>query len=139
MILPYNIYCYNDNVVIVTLAFSCALQVVAIDFQAITLAGVACLLPPLKQLNRHKAVPVSSVSTFILLSFMAMLAAAVQVVDMLIVIDSPWFPGGTGTSDSVSTSLALQVVAQLWNISSWCPFTATDNISVLLVSLCLIA
>ena len=75
----------------------------AIDFQALTLAGVACLLPPLQQLNRHKAEPVSSVPTFILLSFMAMLAATVQVLDLVVLETQPWFTGGTGTASSVST------------------------------------
>ena len=84
-----------------------ALQVIAIDFQALTLAGVACLLPPLEQLNRHKAEPVSSAPTFILLSFMAALAAAVQVVDLVIIMSQAWCTGGTGTPYSVSTNLAM--------------------------------
>lgn len=66
-------------------------QVVAIDFQALTLAFTACLLPPLKQLNRHQIEPVSTVPTFILLSFMALMAALVQVVNIVYLSSQPWF------------------------------------------------
>ncbi|DBB02796.1 TPA: hypothetical protein ACH3X1_013628 [Trebouxia sp. C0004] len=65
--------------------------VVAIDFQALTLALTTCLLPFLKQLNWHQIQPVSTVPTFILLSFMAFLAALVQVVDMLYLVSQPWY------------------------------------------------
>ncbi len=71
--------------------FLFAPQVVAIDFQALTLAFTTCLLPPLKQLNWHQIEPVSTVPTFILLSFMAFMGALVQVVNMLYLSSQPWF------------------------------------------------
>ena len=77
------------TIIIIVLLF--APQVVAIDFQALTLAFTTCLLPPLKQLNRHQIEPVSTVPTFILLSFMAFLGALVQVVNILYLISQPWF------------------------------------------------
>ncbi|KAL0022621.1 hypothetical protein WJX77_011150 [Trebouxia sp. C0004] len=66
-------------------------QVVAIDYQALTLAFTTCLLPPLKQLNRHQIEPVSTVLTFILLSFMAFMGAMVQVVNTILLSRQPWF------------------------------------------------
>ncbi len=84
--------------------FSSAPQVVAIDFQALTLAFTTCLLPPLKQLNRHQIEPVSTVPTFILLSFMAFLGALVQVVNMLYLCSQPWYQLDRSDSSSHDVS-----------------------------------
>ena len=93
---------YSWNIALSHREAGCA-QVVAIDLQALSLSLAACLLPPLKQLNRHKPAAMSTVPTFILLGWMSALGALISVVNMVYLDRQPWFQGGTGQSDLVIT------------------------------------
>ena len=75
----------------------------AIDFQALSLTLATCLLPPLKQLNRHKPAAISTGPGLILLGFMAVLGGTVQVVNMVNLSRQSWFHGGTGQTNTVKT------------------------------------
>ena len=81
--------------------FCALLQVVGIDVQAITLAFTACFVPALKQMNRHKPDPISTVPTFILLGSMATLAMVVQIINLTVLGHQAWFHGGTGKTQEV--------------------------------------
>lgn len=76
-------------------------QVVAIDIQAITLALTVCFVPALKQMTRHRPGPICTWPTFVLLGTMAFLAMLVNIVNMVILQQQPWFTGGTGLQDQV--------------------------------------
>lgn len=77
------------------------MQIVAIDIQAIILALTVCFVPALKQMTRHRPGPICTWPTFILLGTMAVLSMVVNIVNMVLLQQQPWFTGGTGLQDQV--------------------------------------
>ena len=81
------------------------LQNQMIDVQAMLVALVACLVPPLPRLNKHK--PPERLCTFPALALIAMNAIGLLCLDIsytVLLVTRPWFKGGTGSSYMVSLS-----------------------------------
>ena len=71
--------------------------------QAMVIACVACLVPPLPRLNRHK--PADRLCTFPGLALIAVSALgllALGIGHMALLVTRPWFAGGNGTGHMVS-------------------------------------
>ena len=79
------------------------LQEQAIDVQAMLVALVACLVPPLPRLNRHK--PAFRLFTLPAAAVIAVGVVVLLILDvsyMALLITRSWFDRGTGTAYLVS-------------------------------------
>ena len=85
-----------------------------IDVQAMLVALVACLVPPLPRLNKHK--PAFHLGTLRAIAFIAVNALGLLVLDisyMVLLRSKPWFHGGNGTAYMVSqTCLCVTTAAR---------------------------
>ena len=87
------------------------LQIVGIDFQAVTLAFAACFVPALKQMNRHRPEPISTLPAFVLLGSMAFLGILVQVINMIALGHQAWYVRGNGQSNEVRTQNSVHCLS----------------------------
>lgn len=84
------------------------LQHQVIDIEAMLVALVACLVPALPCLNKHK--PAFHLFTLPAAAVIAVAAVMLLVLDvsyMALLITRPWFDGGTGNSYLVSPGIVL--------------------------------
>ena len=82
------------------------LQHQVIDIEAMLVALMACLVPALPCLNRHK--PAFHLFTLPAAAVIAMAAAILLMLDvtyMTLLITRPWFGGGTGDAYMVSSGM----------------------------------
>lgn len=80
------------------------LQITIIDAEAMVIGLVACFVPPLAQLNRHKpADRLCKAPTLVLLFVMVVSLQCIDIAAIAIMATRPWFDGGNGTSRNVSS------------------------------------
>ena len=87
------------------------LQHQVIDCEAMLVALVACLVPALPRLNRHK--PAFHLFTLPAAAVIAVAAVLLLILDvsyMAFLVTRPWFGGGTGDAYLVSTGLIFHFV-----------------------------
>lgn len=83
------------------------LQHQVIDVEAMLVALLACLVPALPRLNRHK--PAFHLFTLPAAAVIAMAAAVLLILDvsyMAFLVTRPWFDGGTGNAYLVSAGIS---------------------------------
>lgn len=82
------------------------LQQGAIDFIAMTMAVVIAAQGPKRELQRIRPDPrVSTVPKYIILTVSAISCFIAQVAVAVLLCTRPWYTGGTGSADQVSTHL----------------------------------
>ena len=85
-----------------------------IDAEAMALALVACLVPPLAKLNPHKpSQRMCMVPMLALMTWMAVGFAINDVTHIFMMIWRPWYTGGTGTAYLVSIFWPDCITAQM--------------------------
>lgn len=82
------------------------LQNYAIDFQAISMAFAATIVPPLRSMSRHRPPPLIRVfPNYVLIGMMLFLFTMAGVANMVFMSTRDWFHGGNGTADKASWPL----------------------------------
>lgn len=87
------------------------MQHYGLDFQAISLAFLATVLPPVEEMTRHRPpVYVGIRRTYILVTVMTMLWAATNIGTFAFLLKSSWLRGSNSTAVNVSVLYLLTMV-----------------------------
>ena len=84
----------------------CVMQKYAIDFQALSCAFAATIVPPLTSMSPHRPPLLVGVApNFVLIAMMVLLFMLPDVVALSFLCTRSWYEGGNGTADKVSLQL----------------------------------
>ncbi len=96
---------------LVMLVCVCVMQKYAIDFQALSCAFAATIVPPLTSMSPHRPPLLVGVApNFVLITMMVILFIVSDVISLAFLCTRSWYQGGNGTADKVNHQL-LHVVS----------------------------
>jgi len=84
----------------------CVMQKYAIDFQALSCAFAATIVPPLTSMSPHRPPLLVGVApNFVLITMMVLLFIVSDVISLAFLCTRSWYQGGNGTADKVNPQL----------------------------------
>ena len=97
--------CRNMQLMLVCM---CVMQKYGIDFQALSCAFAATIVPPLTSMSPHRPPLLVGVApNFVLITMMVLLFIVSDVISLAFLCTRSWYQGGNGTADKVTTSFCM--------------------------------
>ena len=97
---------HNTSHALVMLVCVCVMQKYAIDFQALSCAFAATIVPPLTSMSPHRPPLLVGVApNFVLITMMVLLFMVSDVISLAFLCTRSWYQGGNGSADKVNPQM----------------------------------